>query len=154
MVQPITSKDTRTDFHRIVRQAFGGQLDTQALDVQDGVEGVRIAIKWAGRGRDSRGRGRGAPGIYGDVSASAILLDTDTLSLQAETPDVFRPTSTSLSKRRTVIPKTLSRSLHVLFRSPSKTYQSLEPRISAVSPHNGFLSREGKHIRSRVSGKR
>ncbi|RDX55545.1 tRNA pseudouridine synthase D [Lentinus brumalis] len=57
---PIASKETRTGLHQVIRDLFGGKLDTET-DTTAGPsdEGSRIAIKWSKRGGGGRGRGRG-----------------------------------------------------------------------------------------------
>ncbi|KAF8974462.1 pseudouridine synthase [Flammula alnicola] len=58
---PITSKDTRTAFHKAVRELFGGKLETETdTSGSTAEEGSRISIKWAKRGSGRGGRGDGA----------------------------------------------------------------------------------------------
>ncbi|KAH9853549.1 tRNA pseudouridine synthase D [Lenzites betulinus] len=61
---PIASKETRTGLHKIVRDLFGGKLDTETdTTAPASDEGSRIVIKWSKRGgvssRGGRGGGRG-----------------------------------------------------------------------------------------------
>ncbi|KIK68015.1 hypothetical protein GYMLUDRAFT_804143 [Collybiopsis luxurians FD-317 M1] len=54
--EPISSKETRTAFHQVIRELFGGKLDSetdQSTATTD--EGSRIVVKWS-----RRGVGRGA----------------------------------------------------------------------------------------------
>lgn len=57
-LQPIASKDTRTEFHTAVRELFKGKLETETDSAMgtpsNPAEGSRIAVKWAGRGRGAR----------------------------------------------------------------------------------------------------
>ncbi|CCA66620.1 related to PUS7-pseudouridine synthase [Serendipita indica DSM 11827] len=55
---PITSKEQRSQFHKTMRDLFGGKLDTFTDDVKPGEPGARIVIKWAGAG--SKGSRRAA----------------------------------------------------------------------------------------------
>ncbi|KAI0832348.1 tRNA pseudouridine synthase D [Trametes gibbosa] len=61
---PIASKETRTGLHKIVRDLFGGKLDTETdTTAPASDEGSRIVIKWSKRGGgSSRGRGGGRGG--------------------------------------------------------------------------------------------
>lgn len=65
--QPITSKDSRTAFHKVIRELFGGKLDTETDASGPPEEGARIAIKWAKRGGRSDARG-GREGNQRDFS--------------------------------------------------------------------------------------
>ncbi|KAF8914000.1 pseudouridine synthase [Gymnopilus junonius] len=59
---PITSKDTRTAFHKTIRELFGGKLDTETdTSGTTPEEGSRILVKWARKG-SGRGGGRGGNG--------------------------------------------------------------------------------------------
>jgi tRNA pseudouridine13 synthase len=60
MKQPIASKDTRTAFHKTIRDLFGGKLETETDASMTGpIQGSCIIIKWArwGSGRGGRGVG-------------------------------------------------------------------------------------------------
>ncbi|PPQ77416.1 hypothetical protein CVT25_010998 [Psilocybe cyanescens] len=60
---PMTSKDTRTAFHKIIRELFGGKLDTETdTSRSTPEEGSRILVKWAKKGGGGRGGGRGGRG--------------------------------------------------------------------------------------------
>ncbi|KAF9476508.1 pseudouridine synthase [Pholiota conissans] len=67
---PITSKDTRTAFHKAIRELFGGKLDTETGASGPPEEGSRILIKWA-----KRGGGRGG-GRNGRADGSGIIART------------------------------------------------------------------------------
>ncbi|TFK43436.1 pseudouridine synthase [Crucibulum laeve] len=60
--EPIDSKDTRTAFHKVVRELFQGKLETETdSSAPVSGDGTRIAIKWGRRGGGRSGRGgRGA----------------------------------------------------------------------------------------------
>ncbi|KAF9008970.1 pseudouridine synthase [Cyathus striatus] len=67
MSKPIDSKDTRTAFHKIIRELFKGKLDTETdSSTSAGDDGARIVIKWARRG-GGRGGGRGGRGSDGGM---------------------------------------------------------------------------------------
>lgn len=52
----MTSKETRTAFHKVIRELFGGKLETESESIPEG--GARITVKWAHQGQRSRGQGR------------------------------------------------------------------------------------------------
>jgi tRNA pseudouridine13 synthase len=54
----MTSKEIRTAFHKVIRELFGGRLETET-DSSVSEEGARIVVKWAHQGQRSRGQGRG-----------------------------------------------------------------------------------------------
>ncbi|KAF4620035.1 hypothetical protein D9613_005316 [Agrocybe pediades] len=60
---PIASKDTRTAFHKVIRELFNGKLDTETdmTAPSSADEGSRIVVKWARKG-GGRGGGRGGRG--------------------------------------------------------------------------------------------
>ncbi|KAL5527594.1 hypothetical protein ACEPAG_6395 [Sanghuangporus baumii] len=57
---PIESKPARTTFHKVIRELFGGKLETET-DTKNPDNDGRIIIKWARRGQ-GRDAGRGARG--------------------------------------------------------------------------------------------
>ncbi|KAF5322361.1 hypothetical protein D9619_000795 [Psilocybe cf. subviscida] len=60
---PMTSKDTRTAFHKAIRELFGGKLDTETdPTTASAPEGSRIIVKWARKGGGARGGRGGADG--------------------------------------------------------------------------------------------
>ncbi|KAF9569303.1 pseudouridine synthase [Agrocybe pediades] len=65
--RPIASKDTRTAFHKAIRELFNGKLDTETdmTAPSSADEGSRIVVKWArkGGGRGG-GRARAPRGTY------------------------------------------------------------------------------------------
>ncbi|KAI0322480.1 pseudouridine synthase [Amylostereum chailletii] len=62
---PIASKTTRTELHQVVRELFGGKLDSETDTTSPPTEdGSRICIKWSKRG----GRGGGSGGRGGKVA--------------------------------------------------------------------------------------
>ncbi|CAA7259859.1 unnamed protein product [Cyclocybe aegerita] len=67
--QPLASKDTRTAFHKTIRELFGGKLETETdTSGPPTDEGSRIAIKWGRRGgrggRANDAGGRAPRGTY------------------------------------------------------------------------------------------
>jgi tRNA pseudouridine13 synthase len=60
--QPISSKTDRTALHQVVRELFGGKLDSETdMSTPAGDDGSRIVIKWSRHG-GGRGGGRGGRG--------------------------------------------------------------------------------------------
>ncbi|KAF9534217.1 pseudouridine synthase [Crepidotus variabilis] len=59
---PIASKDTRTAFHKTVRELFAGKLETET-DASSTDDGSCIAIKWVQRGGGNRGGRGGDSGV-------------------------------------------------------------------------------------------
>ncbi|KAJ3869447.1 pseudouridine synthase [Lentinula novae-zelandiae] len=57
--EPIGSKETRTAFHQIIRELFGGKLDSETDTSAPATdEGSRIVVKWSRRGVGRGGRER------------------------------------------------------------------------------------------------
>jgi len=56
--QPISSKEIRTAFHKVIRELFGGKLETETDATTAKEEGCRIIVKWSHPGSGRRG-GRG-----------------------------------------------------------------------------------------------
>jgi tRNA pseudouridine13 synthase len=66
--EPISSKTDRTALHQVVRELFGGKLDSETdMSTPAGDDGSRIVIKWSRHG-GGRGGGRGGRGGRGDRS--------------------------------------------------------------------------------------
>ncbi|KAG2367275.1 tRNA pseudouridine synthase D [Suillus spraguei] len=66
--KPISSKTDRTALHQVVRELFGGKLDSETdMSTPAGDNGSRIVIKWSRHG-GGRGGGRGGRGGRGDRS--------------------------------------------------------------------------------------
>ncbi|KAG2056320.1 tRNA pseudouridine synthase D [Suillus hirtellus] len=66
--EPICSKTDRTVLHQVVRELFGGKLDSETdMSTPAGDDGSRIVIKWSRHG-GGRGGGRGSRGGRGDRS--------------------------------------------------------------------------------------
>ncbi|KAG2077310.1 tRNA pseudouridine synthase D [Suillus decipiens] len=66
--EPISSKTDRTALHQVVRELFGGKLDSETdMSTPAGDNGSRIVIKWSRRG-GGRGGGRGGRGGRGERS--------------------------------------------------------------------------------------
>ncbi|KAG2116077.1 tRNA pseudouridine synthase D [Suillus discolor] len=66
--EPISSKTDRTALHHVVRELFGGKLDSETdMSTPAGDDGSRIVIKWSRNG-GGRGGGRGSRGGRGDRS--------------------------------------------------------------------------------------
>ncbi|KAL5487840.1 PUS7 [Sanghuangporus weigelae] len=64
---PIESKSDRTAFHKVIRELFGGKLETET-DTKNSDNDGRIIIRWARRGQGRDG-GRGARGDRDNRSA-------------------------------------------------------------------------------------
>ncbi|ESK96111.1 pseudouridine synthase [Moniliophthora roreri MCA 2997] len=61
--EPIESKETRTAFHKVIRDLFKGKLETETDTSSSNTdEGSRIVIKWSRRGVGRGGHGNGAQG--------------------------------------------------------------------------------------------
>ncbi|KAJ4478250.1 pseudouridine synthase [Lentinula aciculospora] len=57
--EPIGSKETRTSFHQVIRELFGGKLDSETdTSTPATEEGSRIMVKWSRRGVGRGGRER------------------------------------------------------------------------------------------------
>jgi hypothetical protein len=74
----MTSKDTRTAFHKVIRELFGGKLETET-DSSTPEAGARITVKWAHQGQRNRGQGRG--GRRNDAGKFSLHDQLFTLSL-------------------------------------------------------------------------
>ncbi|KAJ4481683.1 pseudouridine synthase [Lentinula edodes] len=62
--EPIGSKETRTAFHQIIRELFGGKLDSETDTSAPATdEGSRIVVKWSRRGVGRGGRERRDGGV-------------------------------------------------------------------------------------------
>jgi tRNA pseudouridine13 synthase len=53
------SKDTRTAFHKVIRELFGGNFETETDSSSTPEGSARITVKWAHQGQRNRGQGRG-----------------------------------------------------------------------------------------------
>ncbi|KAG8937118.1 hypothetical protein FRC02_006318 [Tulasnella sp. 418] len=56
----MSSNQSRTQFHQVIRELFAGKLETRAEDVKEGEEGSRILIKWAPKGGAGNSRASGS----------------------------------------------------------------------------------------------
>ncbi|KAJ8086756.1 multisubstrate pseudouridine synthase 7 [Marasmius tenuissimus] len=64
--EPFESKDTRTAFHKVIRDLFKGKLDTETDTSGTNPDGSRIVIKWGRRGgRGDRRDGKASSGDQG-----------------------------------------------------------------------------------------
>lgn len=83
-IQPITSKVTRTDLHKVIRDLFHGKLDSETDSTGPASdEGSRIVIKWGRKGSARGGNARGVEPGNADQS-DAVVAPTFTLIFQVK----------------------------------------------------------------------
>ena len=70
----MSDKTARTEFHKAIRELFGGKLDSETdTTTPADDEGSRIVIKWSrSAGRGGRGGGRGGRGGKGWVLSLSL----------------------------------------------------------------------------------